>query len=410
MANNKTHINFVGQDRVGFPASINKFIKGSVGEKAISIEDPLYLTFFLDFDTSTADAEHLGGLKFNGLLEHMEDWENDKMPLVDLGQTPKVLELSTKEYLQRQDSMLLEADSDNSPASNLVEFHKILHDTYLHAPWYFQSISGISELWKKATNVTEGNKKVTLTINCLESVDMRILQLADRYRKAVYDTDALAYRVPENLRNFSFDLYLFEIRNLKQYAKKIDPITNKPVMEVSPFTNGAHYIKFKCKMCEFDFSDALAGGASPVDFKAYTDEKSFTPSFKIVVNWVKEDTAYQPVQRISQDNLSTREGGTGSNYDNKGLGIFQGAADALSSEINRQIRNVASIPARVIGAITNEIQTTVTGAVLGNTYDKRNLGDISGLTDKIGEVYTPPSRTAPVGPPAPTDLGKAGGY
>ena len=101
-------------------------------------------------------------------------------------------------------------------------------------------------------------------------------------------------------------------------------------------------------MCEFDFSDALAGGASPVDFKAYTDEKSFTPSFKIVVNWVKEDTAYQPVQRISQDNLSTREGGTGSNYDNKGLGIFQGAADALSSEINRQIRNVASIPARVI--------------------------------------------------------------
>lgn len=410
MANNKSHINYIGQlDRVGFPSSVNKFIKGSVGEKAISTEDPLYLTFFLDFDPSTADTQHLGGLKFNSLLEHMQDWENDDMPAVDLGQTPSVLEVSTKEYLQRMDSMKL-GSATNTPASNLVEFHKILHDTYLHAPWFFQSVSGISELWKKATNVTEGSKKATLTISCLESVDMRILQMADRYRKAVYDTDALAYRVPENLRNFSFDLYLFEIRNLKQYAKKRVPNSVSPVMEVSPFTDGAHYIKFKCKMCEFDFSETLAGGASPVDFKAYTDEKPFTPSFKIIVNWVQEETAYQPVQRIAQDNLSTRSEVTGSNFDNQGLGIFQGAADGLTSEINRQIRNVASIPARVIGAITNEIQTTVTGAVLGNTYDKRNLGDISGLTDKIGQVYTPPSRTSPVGPPAPTDLGKAGGY
>lgn len=409
--------NYIGQlnptenpETKSMPRNIKQFTRGSV----FSNEDPLYLTFYMDFDESCGDTSHLGGLAFNSLLQHMSSWDKNDVPQIDLSKSPVNLEISAKEYLQRQDNSLISDQMPNAGAAHLVEFHKILNDTYLNAPWYFQSISGVSELWKKATDVKGASKKATLTITCNESVDMRILQMADRYRKAIYDTDAMAYRVPDNIRNFAFDLYLFEIRNLRSMDNRVKEYNKEFSTDPSLFTAGIHYMKFKCKMCEFDFSDTLAGGITPIEVKSYIEDKPFAPSFKINVGWVKEESSYVKVDLINK-NFAPRSGRPGPENNNFGLGIFQGAADSLASQANRLVRNLAAVPARVIGSVLTELQGAVTNEVLGNVYDRRDPlsglnSAISGLTDEIGQVYTPESRVTPIGPPTPNNLGKAGGY
>ena len=214
--------------------------------------------------------------------------------------------------------------------------------------------------------------------------------MADYYRKAVYNTETRSHKLPENLRMFSFDLYLFEIRNLKDFSTFSK--------RTSEFTNGNHYVKFKCKMCEFDFSETLAGGNTPIDVKAYTEDKPFNTSFKIHVNWVREDSEYQSIDLIKLDGASPN------------FGILSGAVDSLVNQGRRQLANLSRIPARVIGAVVNEIQSTVTNLALGNAYSgqRRDIIDINSATQSIGQVFEGPGgRVSPRGP-APTDRDELG--
>ena len=277
---NPTFINYLGQGDE-LPRVMNFYRKGSVKTN----EDPLYLTFFMDFNPIVGDA-HPEPITFNSLLMDMEP--EAAAQKIELANMPTGFELSTLEYLQRAYNQSYSV-APASPSANLRKFHTILNNMYQETPWYFQSISGIADLWKKSMEVGDVGKKVTLTVTCNESVDMRILQLADAYRNAIYDKRSRAYRVPDNLRKFAFDLYLFEIRNLKIF----DPNAKK--RKTSMFADGNHYIKFKCKMCEFDFTDTLQGGQTAVDTKAFSEDRPFTTTFKIHVEWVSEESSYMEV-------------------------------------------------------------------------------------------------------------------
>ena len=382
---NPTFINFLGQGN-RLPTVMNYFRKGSV----YSNEDPLYLTFFLDFNPGVGDA-HPETIAFNSLLMDMEPTAASE---VHLATSPTGFEISTLEYLQRAYNQTT-VESKNGPAGNLRKFHTLLNTLYQETPWYIQSISGVADLWKKSMEVGDVGKKVTLTVSCNESVDMRILQMADYYRNAIYDKRGRAYRVPDNLRKFAFDLYLFEIRNLKT----VDGFLGR--RETSEFTDGNHYVRFRCKMCEFDFSDTMQGGQTAVDIKSFTEDRPFAPTFKIHVEWVSEDSSYQAVEAITKDFSTPLD-----------LGILSGAAQSLTSQINRQVTNIARVPGKVIGSVINEIQTAIEGNALGNVYSGRYNPIIptTGITNAIGQIYTKTPRRAPIGPPNPQDLGTAGGY
>jgi hypothetical protein len=376
-----THINYLGQGN-GLPPKISRFRKGTIE----STEDPLFLTFYLDFSPTVANQFMKGDpFTFNSLLMDMDDIKLE----YDITNIPRKLEISAIEYLSRTENSLPSANPGGF-AQNLRSFQMLLKNTYEAAPWYFQSITGINDLWKLSTSPIDVNKKVTLTINTLESVDMRIIQMANFYRNAVYNKTTRSYRVPENMRQFAFDLYLFEIRNLKEYSL----FSKSP----SSFTNGMHYVKFKCKMCEFDFNDTLAGGNTPVDIKAFTEEKPFSTSFKINVGLAIEDSEFAEASDITLDPASID------------LGIFSGAVTSLGNQARRQITNLTRIPARVIGAITNEIQSTVTNVVLGNAYSgqRRDIVNIDGAVNEIGRVFEGPAgRISPRGP-APTNRNELG--
>jgi len=376
---NSTHINFFGQG-TALPSKINRFRKGSIS----SNEDPTYLTFFMDFSPTVANNFLNDPFKFNSLLMDMDETSLD----CSLTTIPEKLEISTIEYLARSEN---KKPNDSAAAKSLRQFQTILNNTYSAAPWYFQSITGISDLWKMSTSTTDVNKKVTLTVNCLESVDLRILQMADHYRKAIYNKNTRSYQVPENMRLFAFDLYLFEIRNLKDFGTFSK--------STSEFTKGNHYLKFKCKLCEFDFSETLAGGITPIDVKAYTEDKPFSASFKIHVGFAIEESEFANADPITLDPASIN------------LGIFSGAVNSLANQAKRQITNLTRVPARIIGSIVNELQSTVTNLALGNAYSgqRRDIVNIDHrLTGEIGKVFEGPAgRVSPRGP-APTNTDELG--
>jgi hypothetical protein len=89
-----------------------------------------------------------------------------------------------------------------------------------NSPYYFQSISGLDQLLKSdIKNLHKGASKPqrmgTLTIDCLESIDMRIFALSELYRKGIYDYTYQRSMLPENLRKFRMWLVVTEIRNIQ---------------------------------------------------------------------------------------------------------------------------------------------------------------------------------------------------
>lgn len=112
----------------------------------------------------------------------------------------------------------------------LEAFKKGIRFINKHAPYYFQSLSGLNTLLeakiKNYHNPRGTYRRIgTLNIDCLESIDMRIFSLAELYRKAVYDFTYHRVMLPENLRKFRMWLVITELRNI-QLTNNINDVLN----------------------------------------------------------------------------------------------------------------------------------------------------------------------------------------
>ena len=99
-----------------------------------------------------------------------------------------------------------------------------------NSPYYFQSLGGLDQLLKTDIknyfkNGDAPRRAGVLTVDCMESIDMRISALAELYRKAVYDYTHHRVMLPENLRKFRMYLVITEIRNV-QLDSNINDILN----------------------------------------------------------------------------------------------------------------------------------------------------------------------------------------
>ena len=93
----------------------------------------------------------------------------------------------------------------------LVDFKTLLFKLNSEYPWYFQSIEGLGDAWKRDLSKPKFTKE--LTINCLESIDLRITGLMDLYRKITIDYNNRRYILPENLRKFEMTVKLYDFRD-----------------------------------------------------------------------------------------------------------------------------------------------------------------------------------------------------
>ena len=100
-----------------------------------------------------------------------------------------------------------------------------------NCPYYFQAISGLDTLLKTPiSNYHKDSKALkragTLTIDCLESIDMRLSALAELYRKAIYDYTNHRVMLPENLRKFRMWMVITEIRNIQLKQGTLNDVLN----------------------------------------------------------------------------------------------------------------------------------------------------------------------------------------
>jgi hypothetical protein len=366
--------------------NISNFRRGYVTDP---YDEPTYLSFGIDFnfdgvETLTGD-NHL--------------WES---PLFAKGD--RAITHSARTYLG--------SIGRNDMEDALGTFRNLLEFITTQAPWYFQSISGLDAMHEAATDMFKVKKyDQMLTIETLEAVDLRITQLANLYRAAIYDKGAMLARVPDNLRWFSMNIFIAETRNIRFEipglagnaanalginTAAINGVGSRLASSLSGLglADDANstikqfgYVKFKCRQCEFDFSNTFAGGQK---LDVVTSNTPNTNQFGIKVGYFEEESGYYDGTKL---------------YDN-----------TTRSEVNNPwgIRNT-------LRDATNVLNTAAGLPFVGNLAAKgieatsNSLKNIGGLTNKVtapiadalyapvkemGDIYPDLQRSAP-----PTDLG-----
>ena len=93
-------------------------------------------------------------------------------------------------------------------------------------PYIIQGITGLDTAYNKHYGIKDpylGSGEDKITITCLESIDLRVSSMFNRYFNAVYDRQYRRERVPINLRRFNCSVYVHDVRNFN--PKRNDGIT-----------------------------------------------------------------------------------------------------------------------------------------------------------------------------------------
>jgi len=212
----------------------NLFLKGFKLSNSGKNEDPTYLGFKIVFDPGILPINPDYGWAPSPLLRAQNYTLDSGAGAATNLQNP----FGQPQYLRRQSDVtyysaynyLLEREA-NFPggdtqrrAQALRQFQKLLQEINTNSPWFFQSIEGLNTLDKISKSGFQDQEDVdtfdpqrtrdkTLTINCLESLNLRISALADLYNQATFDADNMRYLVPRNLRKFTMWIFVTEIRN-----------------------------------------------------------------------------------------------------------------------------------------------------------------------------------------------------
>lgn len=402
--------------------NINAFHKGFLTTKQGGFEDPTYLGFKLVFE-------------FNPSYRNLETGQTDD-PL-----------FSEKDDLESAIRYLKSTGYPNR-AKMLQEFKSNLQYVNENTPWYWQTLSGLQDIWKiefgENFNPFRGKDKV-IEITCLESIDLRITALADLYRKATFDTKYMRALLPENLRWFSLRVQVAEMRSfqkIKEAIEKIEsPTQNVPnnpntqaigdavqkssfnVVSSTPSQSASQkepqvenmddlisLMEFHFTHCTFDFWDSFP---SDKELTMNGEMDMAKQKFKINVGHIQENHQYKIMDLVLKDGVNQETGSFkqsiptfGNAFTKKSDNIFSNALQGVSSQLQDRLNQVASIPGNLIARGENTLGSAINGAVLGNVYGAQNqslqtiLNGFLGHNAQVGGTTISPGENALT--PAPT--------
>jgi len=286
--------NFIGID--------NKMRSFRKGQYLDAFDEPTYLTFALDFkfdENTTFESE--------SIVSENQLWQS---PLFNTSDNDKSL-LGAAPFLISR--------GYTAEADGIKTFKEILRYLTFQAPWYFQSISGLDKLHEYATDQSKAwkTKGVTLDIDTLEAVDLRMAEIAAIYRNSIFDNKYRRERVPDNLRWFSVDIYVAEFRNLRYRlpgaSQQIAQTLGINTGSIGNIVGGGNmltnvmdqygYIKYSCRQCEFDFSKS-----TPYGYKISVggdNRQQESNKFGIKVGWDEEEHKFGDGTRLYEDSSKT---------------------------------------------------------------------------------------------------------
>ena len=357
--------------------STPKTVSGSGG--ITTLDDPTYLGFSLRFDISEAGSPLFAGAlaapqKHNdldtSLLDDLTDIAGDtlnkKFKVETSRQRAKIMSdnesaLEAKEIESTQNAYgavrYLNAIGQSQRAEMLKHFVQGLFDINKNRPYYWQSISGLDDAYKKIISIqdsTMGGDSL-ISIGTLEALDLKIASLFSHYRNAVYDFKYRRQIIPTNLLYFKVYLDVYEIRNFQTVNTWMNTIDGADD-SFETFTKNITKLTFEFSKCTWD----NVAGAKILENVGNTAPEIATNA--IAWNW----------GRVNMFDLFSG-------------GIPSSSSDASSSLKSIIAKQAQSIKANAINAslnaATSRITSTMTGAVLGNVY--------SGLTPFAQSISNP---------------------
>jgi hypothetical protein len=438
----------------------NLFLKGFRLSDQGKNEDPTYLGFKFVFDFGTLPVNPEYGWAPSPLLRianytagngagMASGLENPfGQPAYNLGGP---IYYSTYNYLlQREGAFGSESDRIKR-ANALRQFQVLLNNINNNSPWFFQSIEGLDKLDKiTRTGFQDGagfdgfnpqkTDGKTLTIGCLESLNLRISALADLYETAMFDADNMRWLVPRNLRKFTMYIFVTEIRNFFKTSRltgastvlaSLDNLSNVLTTDRNPGSNiqnlgiedpienvsgnpGNSFTSFvsnvfgqsglqndvqafrnqqdqsgikpvfiyECHQCEFDFSTSTPL-ASTIDMgSSSADSLMAKQSFKIHVGKVRMKNQY-PNIRNDKKPLILADGAYQSRSSVQTAAL---TLETIASQANELITNFTS--AAVNDLVNEGVNQFVNPALSG--LNQSLLGNIYSFNpSQIGRMVTP---------------------
>ena len=178
---------------------VRSFLSGSNAfsdfDPFVDLQDPTYMSFKIDFFPNQGLSIPKDAYSSGGLF---------RPPSPGTSLTNYDLSDSAADYLARIGAPTAQAA--------LQKFTDLLFDIQEKAPWYFQSISGLADLYKIDKAINYRGKDKVIAIDCLESVDLRMTMLADLYRLFSFDFKNWREILPINLRTFDMRIHVLEMR------------------------------------------------------------------------------------------------------------------------------------------------------------------------------------------------------
>lgn len=368
--------------------NIDKFFKGFLSIPNEGFSDPTYLGWKFVFDFNPTNRNQETGETDNPLFS-----ENDSLE-------------SAIRYLK--------ATGYPNRAIMLQKFKANLEYINKETPWYWQTLSGMQDLWKIefGENFTPFRcKDKYLEIGCLESIDLRITALADLYRKATFDTKNMRSILPENLKWFTVTIQLAEMRSFQKISKAAATTINPDVVNQNPNTedlrnntkpgetkmedieNLISLMEFKLSHCTFDFWSSFP---TDQDIMMNGEANMAKQKFRIKVGRVQEQHSYKLLDLVLKDGQSQEAGSFKKDIPNfdkafnpRSNNILQNNLNGVANQLQDRLNQIAGIPSNLIAKGVNKIDSIITSKQLGNAYDIRNQSVqtiLNGFVDKAHQL------------------------
>lgn len=218
-----------------FNKDINKFLDAQYTISSIynfGRQDPLFLTFLVQFDFQSDKLEGASYANIGANFLNTSDSQS-----------------STIETYYRE--------INNWPTARKAHgmhkyFKSSLGNLENKTPWFFTSISGLEKALQYNENSAYwGGDDSVITIGCLETMDMRVSNLMQAYRDAIWDQGSWSWIVPDNLRKFNVTIWATDVRRMNALSER-------------------NWFKFNFSSCEFMLD---SGNAAFADLTSSPNEQ-----------------------------------------------------------------------------------------------------------------------------------------
>ena len=224
---------------------------GEICDKSNPSEDSVYGRY-LDAKDKFENDEYSQAEKSKQIAEsgvsEMESMLNEYNNSNDDGNSGNSVAMQPQE----NDGVTQSTTNTDSPLPNtvldIIGFIGGMKKMTTDYPYIIQGITGLDTAYNKHYVVKDpysGSGDDKITISCLESLDLRVSSMFNRYFNAVYDRQYRRERVPVNLRRFNCSVYVHDVRNF--VAKMRGEFVNR-IIELTDMYHSV--VEFRFYDCE----------------------------------------------------------------------------------------------------------------------------------------------------------------